>query len=86
MRWLIPRLANFKKCGRDIDLRVSADHGPVDLLREGIDVAIRNNVVPTPQDVVIKPLMREWVGPVCSRNTPARFPCGRWRTWARPGC
>lgn len=66
MRWLIPRLAGFKKHRPDIDLRVSADHGPVDLLREGIDVAIRNDVVPAPQDVVVKPLMREWVGPVCS--------------------
>ncbi|KAK52201.1 putative HTH-type transcriptional regulator TrpI [Bordetella bronchiseptica CA90 BB1334] len=74
MRWLIPRLANFKKMRPDIDLRVSADHGPVDLLREGIDVAIRNNVVPTPQDVVIKPLMREWVGPVCSPEYASSVP------------
>lgn len=66
MRWLIPRMASFKKARPDIDLRISADHGPLDLLREGIDVAIRNDVVPAPQDVVVKPLMREWVGPVCS--------------------
>ncbi len=66
MRWLIPRLSEFKKTQPDIDLQISADHGPTDMLRDGISIAIRNDVIPPPSNVVVKPLMREWIGPVCS--------------------
>lgn len=68
MRWLIPRLSEFKKAQPDIDLQISADHGPTDMLRDGISVAIRNDVIPPPSNVVVKPLMREWIGPVCSAD------------------
>lgn len=66
MRWLIPRLSNFKKAQPEIDLQISTDHGPTDMLRDGISIAIRNDVIPSPSNVVVKPLMREWIGPVCS--------------------
>lgn len=66
MRWLIPRLADFKARHPAVELTISADHGPLDLLRDGIGVAIRNDVVKPPQDVIVRPMMREWFGPVCS--------------------
>ncbi|KQW56420.1 LysR substrate-binding domain-containing protein [Variovorax sp. Root411] len=66
MRWLIPRLAQFKARHPTVELTISADHGPLDLLRDGIGVAIRNDVVKPPQDVIVRPMMREWFGPVCS--------------------
>lgn len=74
MRWLIPRLGRFRQLYPDIELRISADHGPLDLLREGVGIAIRNDVVKPPQDVIVRPLMREWVGPVCSPEYLAQ--CG----------
>ncbi|CAN5461837.1 LysR family transcriptional regulator [soil metagenome] len=66
MRWLIPRLADFRAQHPDIDIRISADLRPVDLMRDGIAVAIRNDVMSTPAGVIAEPLMNEWTGPVCS--------------------
>lgn len=65
-RWLIPRLPRFKENAPQIDLRLSAAHGPLNLMREGIDLAIRNDIVPAGDDIIIRHLMQETVGPVCA--------------------
>ena len=39
--WLIPRLADFRRCHPGIDIRISADTRVVDLERGGFDAAVR---------------------------------------------
>lgn len=39
--WLIPRLTEFTRKHRDIDVRISATYDALDLERKGVDVAIR---------------------------------------------
>lgn len=40
-KWLIPRLDRFVKAHPEIDIRVSADSGPLDFARDSYDLAIR---------------------------------------------
>jgi LysR family transcriptional regulator of beta-lactamase len=40
-RWLLPRLASFRKAHPNIDLRIYANNNRVDLAGEGLDFAIR---------------------------------------------
>lgn len=65
-RWLIPRLGDFKKKHPAIDLRLSAGLGPVDMAREGISVVVRNDGIKPPPGLVVSPIIREWIGLVCS--------------------
>ena len=66
MRWLIPRLPGLAEAHPEVNLRLSASYGPIDMAREGVDLAIRNSVIPAAKDVLVRPLLREWIGPVCS--------------------
>ena len=43
--WLIPRLAEFTRTHRDIDVRISATYETLDLERKGVDFAIRYGAV-----------------------------------------
>jgi LysR family transcriptional regulator, glycine cleavage system transcriptional activator len=65
-RWLIPRLAQFHVRHPGIELQFNVSYGPVDVVRENIGVAIRNTMIAPPDDVVVRELVTEWVGPVCS--------------------
>ncbi|HEY4998040.1 MAG TPA: LysR family transcriptional regulator, partial [Usitatibacter sp.] len=38
--WLVPRLSHFRKEHPQVDVRITATHEVVDLVREGVDVAI----------------------------------------------
>jgi LysR family transcriptional regulator, glycine cleavage system transcriptional activator len=70
--WLIPRLADFTRAHRDIDVRISATYESLDLERMGVDFAIRYGAA--------KPAGAAWLFgerllPVCSpalRNDPER--------------
>ncbi|HEX4853702.1 LysR substrate-binding domain-containing protein [Arenimonas sp.] len=64
--WLIPRLARFHQQHPGVELQFNVNYGPVDVVRENIGVAIRNTMVQPPEDVVVRELVTEWVGPVCS--------------------
>ncbi len=66
MNWLIPRIAAFHSAHPDVELRLNINYGRVDFVHDEISVAIRNSMIPPPKDVVISPLLDEWVGPVCS--------------------
>lgn len=76
--WLIPRLARFHDKHPEIELQFNVNYGPVDVVRENIGVAIRNTMIKPPEDVVVRELVTEWVGPVCSpdymRNACIRKP------------
>jgi DNA-binding transcriptional LysR family regulator len=45
MRWLIPRLYDFRGTNPKIDVRLSASTAPVDFARGGVDVAVRVGTV-----------------------------------------
>lgn len=63
MRWLIPRLFDFQERCPDIEIRLTADDGPVDFTRHRIDVAIRVGVGPW-GDASVFELFPDQVGPV----------------------
>jgi LysR family transcriptional regulator, glycine cleavage system transcriptional activator len=66
MRWLIPRLYAFNALHRNIEVRLSASHAPVDFARDGIDIAIRRGKPPWPRSVIAWPFLADRVGPVCA--------------------
>jgi LysR family glycine cleavage system transcriptional activator len=66
MRWLIPRLHRFRSQLPVPDVRLSADDGPVDFMRQSFDVAIRVGRDDWPGDAIVTPLFIEKVGPVMS--------------------
>ena len=61
--WLIPRLADFTRAHRDVDVRISATYDPLDLERAGVDYAIRYGAT-KPADAHW--LFGERLMPVCS--------------------
>lgn len=66
MRWLIPRLYAFNARHREIDVRLSASHAPVEFARDGIDIAIRLGKPPWPRNIVASPFLNDRIGPVCA--------------------
>jgi DNA-binding transcriptional LysR family regulator len=78
MRWLIPRLYDFNARHPAIEVRLSASSEAVDFPRQGIDVAIRADLPPSPADgVERRPFMKEEIGPVLSPELARRRPLGR---------
>ena len=65
MRWLMPRLGAFRNAnpGLNIDLRLAG--GPVDLLADGCDAAIRRADYGISEHYVATRLWAEHAGPVC---------------------
>ena len=66
MSWLIPRIGGFHARHPDTELQFNMNYDRIDFVRDKISVAIRNNMIEPPKDVVIKDLIDEWIGPVCS--------------------
>ncbi len=65
MKWLIPKLSEFKRRHPEVEVHLNMSHGEVDFVRDKISLAIRTSMQRPPQDVVIEPLLRERIGPVC---------------------
>lgn len=72
MNWLIPRLSDFKRANPEIEIRLNINHGVLDFVQDQVSIAIRTSMVRAPQDVVIKPLLREQTGPLCHPDYVAR--------------
>ena len=66
MSWLIPRLGVFHDQHPDIELRFNTNYDRIDFVRDEISVAIRNSMIEPPKEVIIKDMVDEWIGPVCS--------------------
>ena len=66
MYWLIPRMRSFKEQHPEVELRLHVDYADIDLVREEVSVAIRNDLVTPPPDAIVKQLMAEEVGLVGS--------------------
>jgi DNA-binding transcriptional LysR family regulator len=73
MLWLIPRLGAFKRANPDIEVRLNLNYGEVDFVRDEVSLAIRSTMFKAPQEVIIRPLLREHVGPVCHPDYAARL-------------
>lgn len=65
MRWLIPRLFDFQERHPDMEVRLTADDGPVDFNRQQHDLAIRVGAGPW-DDAQAIALFEDCVGPVVS--------------------
>ena len=72
MSWLIPRLGVFHNQYPDIELRFNTNYDRIDFVRDEISVAIRNNMIEPPKEVIIKDMVDEWIGPVCSPEYAAK--------------
>lgn len=66
MYWLLPRLSNFHAQHPNVDLRFNVNYDRIDCVRDEISVAIRNSMIEPPRNVLIKDLIPECVGPICS--------------------
>jgi LysR family transcriptional regulator, glycine cleavage system transcriptional activator len=66
MSWLIPRIGAFHELHPDIELRFNMNYDRIDFVRDEISVAIRNSMIDPPKEVIIKDMINEWIGPVCS--------------------
>ena len=65
VKWLIPRLARFRRLHPDVPVRVDADHRVADLRSDEVDLAVRFTNKDWPGFHVVE-LFRDRVFPVCS--------------------
>ncbi len=66
MYWLIPRIGSFHEQVPNVELQFNMNYDQIDFVRDEISVAIRISKITPPKDVVIKDLITESIGPVCS--------------------
>ncbi|RBI77050.1 transcriptional regulator [Roseovarius sp. TE539] len=72
--WLAPRLYSFARAHPDIELRLSAGLGLVDLTRTEVDVAIRFGYGPDPPELYSEKLLDDWVTPMMTPEMARRHP------------
>lgn len=72
MRWLIPRLPEFKSKHQPIELRLNISYGDTDFIRDEISIAIRNTIHRPPAAAIAETVIREEIGPVCHPDYAAR--------------
>ncbi|MDP2699316.1 LysR substrate-binding domain-containing protein [Thalassospira sp.] len=65
MRWLMPRLGLFRENNPDLHIDLRLAGGPIDLLQDGCDIAIRRNDFGISDDYHVTHLWTERAGPVC---------------------
>lgn len=70
-KWLLPRLPHFRARHPEIEILLSANQRPVDLLRDEADVAIRFGRGPYP-GLATTELMGDAMFPVCAPGLPSR--------------
>ncbi|MEU3093102.1 LysR substrate-binding domain-containing protein [Streptomyces massasporeus] len=71
MRWLIPRLPDLAVSVPDVTVHLSAGGGPVFFERDDIDLAIRRDDFPFPEEASRTRLFAERIGPVCRPDLAA---------------
>lgn len=70
--WLMPRLGLFRQTHPEIDLRISTNNNRVEILREGLDMAIRFGTGGwTGHDAI--PLLEAPLAPLCAPEMAARL-------------
>lgn len=81
MRWLIPRLFGFQERHSEIEVRMTADDGPVDFARQRLDVAIRVGTGPW-GEAKVADLFTDLVGPVLSPRLLGKTKTVNWENFA----
>ena len=71
--WLLPRIALFRNEHPEIDLRISTNNNRVEILREGLDMAIRFGTGGWTGHEAI-PLIEAPLAPLCAPALTARLP------------
>src|SRR5262245_39145632 len=74
MRWLMPRLHQFKAQYPGIDIHLCAPDSPVQFPSDDITVSIRTGRSDWPADIVQEAFLDEECGPVCSPDLVKRCP------------
>ncbi|MEO3435100.1 transcriptional regulator GcvA [Inquilinus sp. CAU 1745] len=72
-KWLVPRVADFRRRHPTLDLRLHASDDVVDLRSGAADAAIRYGAGPFP-DLAGEPMIRERFAPVCNPRLGVRTP------------
>ena len=62
----------FHELHPEIELRFNMNYDRIDFVRDEISVAIRNSMIEPPKEVIIKDMVDEWIGPVCSPEYAAK--------------
>jgi len=75
--WLIPRLPEFKASYPHIELKLNVNYGEVDMVRDEISVALRNDLIAAPQDVILQPVITEHIGLVCAPEMASNIQSGQ---------
>lgn len=73
MRWLMPRMGQLQPILPDTDIHLATGGGPIDLVGQQLDLAIRRSDFSWPDDYWVTPLGKEWIGPVCHPDMVDRF-------------
>ena len=72
--WLAPRLYSFAQAHPEIELRLSAGLGLVDLTHSEVDLAVRFGYGPDPAEIHATPFLEDWVTPMMTPELAARYP------------
>lgn len=97
MRWLIPRLPQFRMEHPELQIHLLAAGGPVDFVRDKVDVALRRNDFQWPAQYHVERIGPELMGPVCTpataellaadstkvRELHSRTRQAAWKLWRR---
>ena len=73
-KWLAPRLYDFARANPKIELRVAATLKRLDIVRDGVDVALRFAEAENSKSLFAEPLSGEWSTPVMTPDMAKRFP------------
>ena len=76
MRWLIPRLPQFRLQHPDFSVHLLAAGGPVDFVRDRVDVALRRSDFQWPAQYHMERIAPEMMGPVCNPANAALLDAG----------
>jgi LysR family glycine cleavage system transcriptional activator len=73
LRWLVPRLANFRAAHPDVEVRIETSNEPVEALKDSYDIVIRGGP-DTFYGYSMRPFLSEERIPVCSPALLKRMP------------
>lgn len=73
MRWLIPRIGDFRRRYPHIEVKFNLSHDKIDFVHDEINLAIRNSMIAPPKQALVRNLMQEWIGPVCTPDLARRL-------------
>jgi len=96
IRWLVPRLPEFRSQYPDYEIHLLTAGGPIDFSRQQVDIALRRNDFQWGSQCHVETVATEEVGPVCTPEVLRRIRRGEavrllhsrtrldaWEQWSR---